>query len=471
MSKQQPRRKPVVAIDLNRILTHSSQGGIDEYFEQYLEPPPAAIRKNGPDADNSSVPSGSIPNILVDSGIVPSSSVDSNTVPIEPVANPSSEVVYLTPRRPPRREGQGSESGGFVGSCSVPSEAVPSRPEGTAPFLPYAVQTGRTANTRRRIFEPKRVQDAHTPAEEKVWREMLALARNPKFGRIGANFDTYCWASQPEIARRAQMHENNVRNILRSLQAKLSIELYDDTVDRNRARGRTWRIPPFDEILENRRRAGLIRAVRGNSIRFVTEAEIERWQQEENSSEDSSFVGTQLQLDDTFVATGSVPTVRTKLLGTEGTKLPASKEVLRNAVEVKTAAAPAALGALVLSAVGAAADAGLDFVNRVWREATAAVPDATPEEVASFVGQLWQTFSRKKSIHNPTGIVISSIGSTMKLQIEAHRKSVEAEQQRAEQARIEAIEVWTEIMNDPNESPESRQRARDILQDYGVEIP
>jgi hypothetical protein len=318
------------------------------------------------------------------------------------------------------------------------------------------------------------VQDAHTPAEEKVWREMLALARNPRFGRIGTNFDTYCWASQPEIARRAQMHENNVRNILRSLQAKLSIELYDDTVDRNRARGRTWRIPPFDEILENRKRAGLIRAVRGNSIRFVTEAQIERWQQEEGSCEGSSFIGTPLSLDRSCVPNGSVPVERTKLLGTEGTELPASKEVLRTAVEVKetaTAAAPASLGALVLSAVGAAADAGLDFVNRVWKEATAAVPDATPDEVAFFVGQLWQTFSRKKSIHNPTGIVISSLGSTMKLQIEAHRKAAEAKREAEARDRAEAIRAWTEIANDTeHESEASRAQAREILRCYGVEI-
>jgi hypothetical protein len=143
----------------------------------------------------------------------------------------------------------------------------------------------------------------------------------------------------------------------------------------------------------------------------------------------------------------------------------------RTATTAATTGVPASLGTLVLSAVGTAADAGTDFVYRVWTEAIAAVPDATPQEVAFFVGQLWQTFSRKKSIHNPTGIVISSIGSSMKLQIEAHRKAAEAKHEAEARDRMEAIRLWTEIANDTeSESEASRGQVREILRSYGVEI-
>jgi hypothetical protein len=151
--------------------------------------------------------------------------------------------------------------------------------------------------------------------------------------------------------------------------------------------------------------------------------------------------------------------------------VPYKEEIQENRATTATTDVPASLGALVLSAVGAAADAGTDFVYRVWTEAIAAVPDATPDEVAQFVGQLWHTFTRKRSIHNPTGIVISSIGSTMKLQIEAHRKAAEARREADARDRAEAVRVWTEIANDTeNESEASRAQAREILRSYGGEI-
>ena len=404
------KKKGPVMLDIDEMINHPSMKGMLSFLE--ISPEEKRLRL----AERDRLQSASLQNVPSDT--YPNSSVGSMSLGMGTPIEPASSIILPFPSSkayPPEGDDKtgvtdqnlassiDSMAKGYIGNSSIPNKFIPisSIPNLEQPALPpldslglpkaendlsadpfnpsASVQFGKTANTRRRPFQPKRVQDAHTPGEDKVWNELRALARIPRYGRSGPDYDSYCWASQPTIAYRVGMHENNVRHILRSLQGKKSIELVDNTVDRAAGRGRTWRIPPFDTILENRRRAGLIWAIRGNSIRFINVAEYKRLSQAEDSSVPNDYVGSGEVSRQNYEPSDSVGPVDTKLLGTKGTKLSPSKEIIINSTEHNTSAtAPATFQALALKAIDdAGADIGLDFMNRVWAQATTACPDIT----------------------------------------------------------------------------------------------
>jgi hypothetical protein len=129
---------------------------------------------------------------------------------------------------------------------------------------------------------------------------------------------------------------------------------------------------------------------------------------------------------------------------------------------VRLTAAPSSLADLVLEAVEHAADAGVEFVNRLWTEATRAHADIRPEEVAHFTRELWQTVMRKRNVLNPTGMVINSIGGIVRLQLGAYRQAVEQQKQQLAEQRKETAKFWREILADPEER-ELHEQARQML--------
>src|SRR4051794_36392819 len=95
MPKQQPQPKRVVGIDINRIFSHSSQSGIDDYFNSYISDGNAA-EASGADLN---IPNESGPNDRVIHATVPNVTVPSRNVPAETVGHSTAE------KRPPGGEG------------------------------------------------------------------------------------------------------------------------------------------------------------------------------------------------------------------------------------------------------------------------------------------------------------------------------------------------------------------------------
>jgi hypothetical protein len=338
------------------------------------------------------------------------------------------------------------------------------------------LQFGTRATTKRKPFRVRLVQDCHTPAEDKVFFLLLNLAKDPKrrYGALDPDGTSLCWASQPEIARRVHMHENNVRTILRSLSAKLSIELVAEA-DRAEGKGRTWRIRTFRQILERRRAANLVWAIKsgGGQIKFVRSDDIERLLAEhlENESVGNDSVPTECFWENDYVPIDSISRKDTESIGNMGTDSFACKEVLVNrSVVNKTAAASPAVARflpLVLKAVGFAAAAGSDFGHRVWNSASEARPDSSPEEVALIVERLWDTLVRSKTVENPLGLIISKIGSEVAAQLDRVRSEMETQREAERQQNAELVRLWTGILNDPAES-DLHEQARAALREQGI---
>lgn len=141
----------------------------------------------------------------------------------------------------------------------------PQAPEPPAPVPLPSVSVAPLALRRDklRIHQCQRVDDAHTSGERILLQTLYELCNDPRYGD-----GKHVGVSMAEISERIGMHETNVRMNLRSLAAKLAIELVT-LEDRKKQSARQYRLYSPDEILRRRKSAKLEWVVKNRGVHFV----------------------------------------------------------------------------------------------------------------------------------------------------------------------------------------------------------
>jgi hypothetical protein len=140
-------------------------------------------------------------------------------------------------------------------------------PSETLPSVSLTPEVRRLPN-KLRIHICTRLHDAHTPGEQVLLNTLYELARDPAYGQPVADGSWLVAASMAALSERIGMHETNIRMNLRSLTAKLAIEV-TALEDRKKQSARQYHLYTPDQILDRRNRAGLRWVVKNRGIHFV----------------------------------------------------------------------------------------------------------------------------------------------------------------------------------------------------------
>ena len=144
-----------------------------------------------------------------------------------------------------------------------PPEPLPTEP---LPSVSVPLEVQRV--NRIRVHRCYRVHDAHTPGEQVLLTTLYELAKDANYGQRQPDGSSILAVSMAEISERISMHETNVRMNLRSLTAKLAIDLAA-LEDRKKQSARQYRLYTPEQILERRAKAGLEWVVKNRGVHFV----------------------------------------------------------------------------------------------------------------------------------------------------------------------------------------------------------
>jgi hypothetical protein len=148
-------------------------------------------------------------------------------------------------------------------------EQQPSEPLPTVPRGPVSTASEiHRIDHRIRVHRCTRVHDAHTPGEQVLLNTLYDLAANPAYGQKQPDGSHLVAISMAAIAERISMHETNVRMNIRSLTAKLALDLAA-LEDRKKQSARQYRLYTPEQILERRRKAGFEWVVKNRGVHFV----------------------------------------------------------------------------------------------------------------------------------------------------------------------------------------------------------
>ena len=121
---------------------------------------------------------------------------------------------------------------------------------------------------RLRVHRCQRIQDAHTPGEQLLLSTLYELAQDPRYAQPVGDGSWVVSVSMAELAERIGMHETNIRMNIRSLTAKLAIDLAA-LEDRHKQSARQYRLYSPEQILERRTKAGFEWVVKNRGVHFV----------------------------------------------------------------------------------------------------------------------------------------------------------------------------------------------------------
>lgn len=290
---------------------------------------------------------------------------------------------------------------------------------------------GDVPSQNRHIIHCKLAQDGHSLSEESVykvlWEASVLHAEGIHIVRMG----------YAELAARARISKRTVIRIVPVLIEKLSIKVLDQHNSRDLT-PKLYQVNSYKEILEKRRSAGLEYVVRTKGVTFVTATGVPIFETKAPSV--SSADG--MKPDDTFVpddglSPGDVAEVSEKL----------------NTYYLVDEAA----------------------VVHLIRACRAIRQDASAEEISFFAAEKMMLAKTSRSIHNPTGFVLSTVPSCFEGRtFEAFRR------RRAEQLRLQQEEEERQkresadliiylrrkaeaVLADPASTEVARQRAEDDL--------
>lgn len=285
---------------------------------------------------------------------------------------------------------------------------------------------GEVPTLNRRIIRCRLAQDAHTSAEESLykvlWEDTTPADRTVRIGYA-------------ELASRTRLSRKTVGRLLQSLKAKLAIE----TLDEHRSMElvpKNYRIYSYKEILDRRREAGMEYVIRMNGILFVTAAGI--------PLNGAGKQGTESPVDDLSPgdnsSTGDIQIISGQLNRFWTVDEGAASQLLRSCRSLR--------------------------------------PDATAEEIAFFVQEKVALVHANRSITNPTGFVLATVpqcfaGETF-LRFRARRNEnlrIAAEEAERQGREVAELKEWfrhraESVLADPASSAAQRREAEKDLKDH-----
>ena len=409
------------------------------------------------------------------SGLLPSSFTpkdDSPPVSQSDSSSPSGPVRADLPVSPP------------IGSTSERHEPVPQRPslsiekpvgrwpggespsaqytEGSPPigldFLsvtPYIEVEGRG---KRPLRYCRTAQDGHTSSEQVAYQALWALAR-----RLGQSEPEGSHLVDVGLARICQLlgsDHKNVKRLLQSLEAKLAIEVVERP-DYRLGIPTRYRVFSYVQILERRRRAGMVWVVRTRTTRFVDLGLVRQLIEAEKSAGQQpmgEFFGepeppmgrtaTQPMGDPPQQPMGNRP--EASFIGRlEGIQYQSAP----------TSGFPAPLARSLSEWIRLDDSA----VQRIWNACRKGTPDCTEEEVAEFC-RIKQPLLESGRIENPVGLLIRSVPKFFENGGGAALIEYRQEQARARDRERQRLRRSAElILADPDLSAEERAWAEDLL--------
>jgi hypothetical protein len=125
----------------------------------------------------------------------------------------------------------------------------------------------------------------------------------------------------------------------------------------------------------------------------------------------------------------------------------------------QTATAPASITPILeaFERKGCAID--VPRARKLFQECRQSAPDVTPDEVAGVA----QEVHIGRTLTNPVGFLLKAVQNGCHPDSLVRRRM--RQQQQESTSRAEQIAAWRRIRDDPNEDPDIRQRAVDVLQD------
>jgi hypothetical protein len=312
---------------------------------------------------------------------------------------------------------------------------------------------------RRVIYVGDRAQNAHTPSENVfyswVWRH----------GRPQDEDTRVLALKVPIIAYELNMAERNTRFLIDRMIRKLAIESLPGWIQGQQT-GKTYAVYSFRRILERRRNAGLLYALKGKGVELITEEQARQYAVKQTSPILEDYGDEQpetspdvLPLDPLLIPQR---TSRDSNCTTSSDVL-ADPSLYKSKNTTQETTEPTRQLALLLSAWTTIDD---DAVRQIFQSCRRGTPDCTPEEVATFARTKLPLINSGK-IDNPTGLLIRTVpkffengGSiALKQMRDDTRKRREEDERRALELRDQQLS----ILEDPNATDEDKEWARQML--------
>ena len=194
--------------------------------------------------------------------------VSGQTAPVEPP--PAHEPAVLSSQGDTPTSQQPV---GFSSPAQHPADqmAETNPPMGLQPpFFPYINVEGRG---KRPLHYCRTVQDGHTSGEQIAYQLLWAYAR--RFGQNENEGSYLVDASLARICELLRSDHKNVKRLLHSLEEKLAIEVVQPA-DCKLGIPTRYRVYSHGQILDRRRRAGLVWVVRTRTTRFIDLGTVQR---------------------------------------------------------------------------------------------------------------------------------------------------------------------------------------------------
>jgi hypothetical protein len=286
-------------------------------------------------------------------------------------------------------------------------------------------------------FEAKRVQDAHTAAEQRLLD--ILYWHKAAIQEDGRPWRTVCVGTS-ELRRSARLSDSGLRRNLRSLQQKLAIELAQG---HNDVTARTWRVYSYESILARRSAAKLTRVIR-------TRASVD-------------LVNTTPPVTVTGGVTVTAPITVTPVPSCHG------DSPFNNKEESSTGVPSSSVVSSVLRRYAGEVDD--DGIRALVSKCRVTAPDATDEEIAYFAEVKAAQAIRMQNVRNLIGFLLTAVPRCLTPSALADlraRKAKEteaarrAEEERAAQNREFQIEQQA-ILDDPTADSEARLFAQRFL--------
>ncbi len=311
---------------------------------------------------------------------------------------------------------------------------------------------------RRRLHYCTAVQDAHTSGELVAYQSLWLHAR--KVGRADSG-GFIIDLGLKEICSLWNTDHKHAKRLLTALVEKQNIEVIRQP-NYQLGLATRYRVFNFSQIYERRRARGLVWVVRTRTTKFVDLQTVDQLLNEQPMGQspmgDIGFEGETPMGQEPDLPTG-------QQVETPAGRSPMGfliKELYEGKFEGSTSAV-AAVAAILREELHVVDS---NAAERIVAGCRAKAPDATGEEIVLVCSQQAQRFRRMQSIQNPVGMLIRQMPNSFEgAAFEEFRKARRQLQQAEERRREAERQEWRRILDDPAESEEIKQIAREALRE------
>ena len=320
---------------------------------------------------------------------------------------------------------------------------------------PYIEVEGRG---KRPLRYCRTAQDGHTSSEQVAYQSLWSFAR-----RLGQSEPDGSQLVDIGLARICQLlgsDHKNIKRILQSLEAKLAIEVVERP-DYRLGIPTRYRIFAYAQILERRRRAGMVWVVRTRTTRFVDPGVVRELIEAQQSTGQQPMGGFPEETEPPMGATPVQPMgdAPQQPMGPTPVASYIGRDQGREQESPATSAFPTALAGSLAKWITLDDSA----VQRIWDACRKGTSDCTEQEVAEFCS-IKQPVLQSGRIDNPAGLLIRSVPKFFENGGGAALLDYRQEQRRARDRERQRLRRSAElILSDPDLSPEERAWAEELL--------